>query len=163
MKILALDPSLTAWGYCVIDNGKVLDHGCIKTSPMQGKLVFESNQMRAMILAKKVVQLIKDHKIKSIVAETAMGSKSNVAARALYICFGLVAGIGEATGIPWKLYLAPHIRKGTLGVSSASKEDIQEWVFKKYPTLGVDVKDSPKYYKEAVADAALVGAYASKR
>jgi len=160
MKVLANDPSITAWGWAVVDQevgekGKVLEVGCIKTSPGYKKQKIrkgDDTTRRVMEINTALLSVIYKYNIKFLLSELPHGSQSAAAA----VMIGIVTGIGQtlsdALGIPIEWYSEGDSKKNLLGKLSATKDETKDAISSLYkvPWTGV------KYHDEAVADALAV-------
>mgnify|MGYP001454408469 CR=1 FL=1 len=106
-NILACDPSITAWGWAVLDqHSKILDYGCIKTVSQHRKLRIRKGDdsiSRITELVEALISVIKTYNIKYIVSELPHGSQSAVAADAIGIVKGVMQTIAiwSNLGIEW--------------------------------------------------------------
>ena len=162
-RILAHDPSLTAWGWVVITpSGKVIDMGAIKTEPSPKKLNIrkgDDRSRRIMELNRPLLDVIKIHDIQFMISEQPHGSISQAAA----VMLGVIAGILETMsmcldiGLEW--YDQGDCKKAVLGKRSVKKEEMVRLIDKLYKVkwTGVDWRD------QAVADALAVFHLASQQ
>ena len=161
-NILTNDPSMTAWGWAVINReGRILATGCIKTKT-EGKKrrIRKSDEttQRASEIIMKLLEVIRAFDIKLILSESPHGSQNASAA----VMIGMVAGIEQAIadtlgiGIEW--YSEGDSKKALLGKISATKLETIHAVVAKlhYAPCGT------KYIDEAIADALSVYYCATK-
>jgi Holliday junction resolvasome RuvABC endonuclease subunit len=161
-NILTNDPSMTAWGWAVLDsNGTVQLVGAIKTAPEQKKRRIRKSDdttRRASEIIKELLYLIKRYNIQYILSESPHGSQNASAA----VMIGMVAGIMQTLadvhdiGIEW--YSEGDSKKALLGKLSATKRETINAISKLYtvPWSGVQWKD------EAIADALSIHYCATK-
>ncbi len=154
--ILVNDPSMTAWGWVVLDyDGKILDRGCIKTAPPQKKLRIrkgDSTVQRISEINKILLSVIEQYNVGYIISELPHGSQNAQAA----VMIGVVAAIGQTIsdvlgiGIEW--YSEGDAKKCLVNSLSATKQQIIDAIDKLYdmPWFGVKYKD------EAIADAMAI-------
>ena len=151
--ILAFDPSITAWGWVVLEpNGKVVDFGCFKTSPENKvrKIRKGDDTVRRIgEILEHFIKVIDQYRIRLIVTEMPHGSQNASGAQMIGICLGLVASLGKMYEIPVEWYTEGECKKNALNKRSATKKEMIEAMDKFYdvPWKGV------KYHDEAVADA----------
>jgi Holliday junction resolvasome RuvABC endonuclease subunit len=155
--VISFDPSLTAWGWVVIDgiNHHIVDRGCIKTEPQHKKLrtrVGDDRVRRINELNQQLLKIIRGWNVKYILSEQPHGSQSAVSA----IMVGITLGIGQTLsdtlniGIEW--YSEGDAKKALSNKKTLSKQQTIEEIKKLYdvPWSGIKYKD------EAVADAIAV-------
>ena len=82
--ILTNDPSITAWGWAVVNaKGRVLETGCIKTAPEQKKRRIRKSDdttRRASAIIQKLLSLIKKYNVEYLLSERPHGSQNASAA-----------------------------------------------------------------------------------
>lgn len=160
MRILTHDPSMTAWGWAVIEfvNGKpvITDSGCIKTEPEYKKRRIrksDDTSRRLERICQELLQVHDAHDIQWIVSEAPHGSQSASAAQMIGAVAGLLVGMAKTLGLPLEWYSEGDAKKNLLGKRSGSKKDIQDCIIDIYgDTWYQDIK----YKDEAVADALAV-------
>jgi Holliday junction resolvasome RuvABC endonuclease subunit len=153
--VLALDPSLTAFGWVVMRGKEVVDMGCVKTESggKKARIRKSDERMNRVSTINNVLkEVIKKHGVVHIVSELPHGSQSATAAIAL----GLVAGAVQAMadfldlGIEW--YSEGDSKKALLGKLSASKGETIRAARRVYRVKYTGVK----YKDEAIADSLSV-------
>jgi len=163
--VLALDPSLTAFGYAIIDGYNVLESGCIKTKPSNKVLKIRKgdDQIRRIAEILNVFYtLFEQYPIKYIVSEQPHGSQSASAATSLGMMLGIVQTISVFTGICVEWYTELESKRCILYKNEATKSEMIEAIRKKpYKNWYRGVKGK-KAINEAVADAIAVHYVASK-
>lgn len=156
LTILVNDPSLTAWGYCVIRDGKVVKTNCIKTVPENKKRRIrkgDDNVRRVSEIIQVLKQEIENHSVNYLLTELPHGSQSSTGA----VMIGVVLGIMETfaqcyqLGIEW--YSEGDAKKAILGKISATKQETIDRIKTLYPGM---VWMKAKYQNEAVADALAI-------
>lgn len=151
--ILTNDPSMTGWGYAVIDyDGNILFTGCIKTVPKHKKLRIRKGDdtiHRISEINTILKGVIRIYNVKYILSELPHGSRNASAA----VMIGLVAAIAQTfadaldLGIEW--YSEGDVKKFMLGKQAATKQEMIDAV-----EIKTDWKHTgTKYKDEAVADA----------
>ena len=155
--IMAHDPSLTAWGWAVINqHGIIVDSGAIKTESKAKTNRIRKGDDRVRRVREICIALkdtITKYGITYMVSELPHGSQNSNAA----IMVGIVAGIIEATslwgdiGVEW--YSENDAKKSICGNAQMGKDDMVKLVAKTYasfPNRGV------KWIDQAVADSMAV-------
>lgn len=153
--ILALDPSLTAFGWCVVQNNTVVDSGCIKTTPEAKKRRIREGDdrvRRTSELIEILLNVIRKYDISFIVCELPHGSQNSRAAVMIGIVVGMVQAISICEDIPVEWFSEADAKKALLGRISASKAEVIQTIEEK---LDVKIK-GPKYVREAIADALAI-------
>jgi Holliday junction resolvasome RuvABC endonuclease subunit len=155
--VMALDPSLTAWGWVIMDgeDNRVLKTGCIKTEPLYKKLrtrVGDDRCRRINELNQQLIFLIKGWNVRYIVSEQPHGSQSAVSAIMVGITLGMGQTLSDALNIGIEWYSEGDAKKALSNKKKLSKQQTIEEIKKLYqvPWTGVKYKD------EAVADAIAV-------
>lgn len=155
VRILSLDPSLTATGWAVLQNDVVLSVGCIKTetSGKRSRVRKSDDRMRRVSEINKVLcEVIHTNHIQYIVSELPHGSQSAVAAIALGLICGTIQGIADSLDIGLEWFSEGDSKRGLLGKASATKCETIQAVSKYYTVPWTNVG----YRDEAVADAISV-------
>ena len=153
--VLTCDPSFTAWGWAVVQNHIVIDHGCIKTVPEAKKRRIRQGDDRVRRTTEIILSLMEtigNHRIAFIVSELPHGSQNAKAAVMIGVVVGILQAISELWEIPIEWYSENDAKKALLGRVSASKGEVIEVVEQ---TLDITIP-GPKYYREAVADALAI-------
>lgn len=174
IRILGLDPSLTAFGWCICTlhhyDGEavfsVRDGGCATTKPMSREkkkhsYVGEDDIERATFIASAIASAADGTDIDCIAYEISGGAQSSRASRALGIAAGITA---SAAGMlyPGALLIGvTAIDAKLLSVlnAGASKERVIEWAESISP-MGIFEGES-KGRKSGIADAVAVAFVAS--
>lgn len=156
--VLACDPSMTAFGFVVLDyRRKILDRGCIKTESEHKKMRIRKGDdtiRRITEINTVLIDLIKHHGITYIVSELPHGSQSAAAAEMLGIVKGLIQAIADCFEIGIEWYSEGDSKKALFGdgKKTVSKADTIKVINKIYK---VDWPGA-KFRNEAVADALAV-------
>lgn len=154
--ILTMDPSLTGWGWAVLDTaGIVLDFGCIKTTPMNKKLRIRKGDddiRRVEEITEVLIELVTKYHVRLITCELPHGSQTASAMKMVGVVLGLVPVLYIWAGIPCEWYSEADAKKCVLGKRSASKAEMIAAIKKLYSL------DFPgvKYKDEAIADAIAI-------
>jgi Holliday junction resolvasome RuvABC endonuclease subunit len=157
-KILACDPSLTAFGWVVMEGQNIVESGCIKTTPTNKKQNIRKGDDRCRRITEinsVLIDLIKKHDIKYIVSEQPHGSQSAVSAIMIGVVLGIVQTIADCYGIGVEWYSEGDCKENLLGKRSAGKDETIT-VVKRYYRYRIS---GYKYIDEAVCDALAVYHY----
>ncbi len=156
VNILTNDPSLTAWGWAVVNNeGIVIDNGAIKTKPLSKVLKIRKGDdfsRRMNEISSKLFSIIKENNIKYILAERPHGSQSYDAAvmvgavNSMLVTFSVILDIG----LEW--YGESEAKKAATDLKNITKNDMVELMKKEYNLKWYNVK----WRDEAVADALAI-------
>lgn len=155
LTILTNDPSITAWGWAVIRDNKVLAAGCIQTSSQQKARRIRKGDdtvRRVSEINTELLQIIHKYSVNYLLSELPHGSQSASAAVMIGICTGVMQTISDALGIGIEWYSEADAKKAISGSRSVSKQAMIEAVKKKYDVSWV----SAKFRNEAIADAVAV-------
>jgi Holliday junction resolvasome RuvABC endonuclease subunit len=142
MKILSLDPSMTATGWAIVDVvRKQINSGCFmisKAMPKQKTGVSFLDVERARYLIQHVMQLISSWQPDHFSAEIPTGSINAGSAKTFGIMKGAIAGIIECSRIQHSYYLPTqvksclcnHIYADKSNIASAVSEFVKRYRFK---------------------------------
>lgn len=155
LTILTNDPSITAWGWAVIRNGKVIDTGCIKTSSEQKARRIRKGDDRVRRVSeinRALLLLINKYRVNLLISELPHGSQSASAAVMIGICTGVVQTLADTLCLPIEWYSEGDAKKAVVNKRSASKSEMIKAISELYkvPWTGIGYKD------EAIADALAV-------
>lgn len=174
MIILTTDPSLTAFGYAIIEHNqedecKILRVGCIQTAayprPKKGKprpamLKSEWENLRLRAICDTLRQECVSFNVNRALYEDPAGSKDFNAIRALGEIKGLCIGFFSGMGIPFEGIRAKTVKKALTSNIDADKEQVEAVVINTFP----EIEDlfalsgiTTKVKREAIFDA--VGVY----
>lgn len=161
--ILTNDPSMTAWGYSVINHkGKIIECGCIKTEPQHKKTRIrkgDDSVRRISEIVQGLLDVINSYGVNLILSELPHGSQNASAAVMIGVVTGITQTISDCLNIPVEWYSEQDSKKCVLHKKSATKQEMIDAITKLYdvPWTGVKYKD------EAIADAIAVYHTASKQ
>lgn len=171
-NILCVDPSARAFGWTVINNGNIIEYGCIKTEPSNKKLRIRKGDDRVRRISeinKVLLDIIKKHKIVYMLSELPHGSQNAQAAMLLGMVAGQIQTISDFLGIGIEWYSEADAKKALLGRhTNVAKIEIIKAIDKLYkvPINGGIAKDKKgnitalwsgaAYYDEAVADSIAI-------
>jgi Holliday junction resolvasome RuvABC endonuclease subunit len=161
LTILTNDPSITAWGWAVVKDNKVLDCGCIKTAPENKvKRIRKSDDTirRIQEINGELIRIIKKHEIDYIVSEAPHGSQSAVAAVMIGMVTGIMQTLSDALNVPIEWYSEDDAKKCVLGKRSATKTEMVDSISALYKVPWRKIR----YHDEAVADAMAIYHTATK-
>lgn len=155
-RILACDPSFTAWGWAVFENHTRIDSGVIKTESHAKKLKIRQGDDRIRRIGEiydfLLHEVVLNYKIDFIVAELPHGSQNAKAAIMMGAVAGILMGFDKLMGTPVEWYSENDAKKALLGRISASKAEVIAAVESTFE----DRLRGPKYQREAVADAMAI-------
>ena len=156
IRILGLDPGLSAMGWGVIDvTGTRLAHvahGVIATRPALG-LAF-----RLMALHRELSSVIAEHGPAAIAVEQAFVARDPSAALKLGHARAVALLAGAEAGLDIAEYAPNHIKKCVVGAGHAAKEQVQFMVARLLPTARVTQADAADALAAAIAHAHLAAA-----
>lgn len=156
LRILAMDPSLTAWGYVIIASGQeIIESGCIKTESENKKRRIrkgDDDSRRVSEIAEYLNTLIDTYNINYLIAELPHGSQSASGMKMVGIVLGLTSAMAITLDIPLEWYSEADAKKALLGKRSATKKETIDAIDKCYNVTWLNVK----YKDEAIADSIAV-------
>ena len=154
--ILANDPSITAWGWVVLDwQENIQDLGCIKTEPSQKKQRIRKGDdtvRRINEINRVLLRMIKHYNVQYILSELPHGSQNARAA----VMIGVVSGIAQTIsdtlkiGIEW--YSENDAKKCLFDRKSVSKQEMIVKIKTLYDVLWTNTK----WRDEGIADALAI-------
>lgn len=160
--ILACDPSITAWGWVILDfEDNILNKGCIKTKPSNKKLRIRKGDDRTRRIDEiyqVLVTQIRRHNVKYIVTEQPHGSQNASAAVMIGITTTILQSFSSLLEIGVEWYSEADCKRNALGKNSATKSEMKDRMNQIYKVRWTNVG----YKDEAVADALAVHYVASK-
>lgn len=152
-NILTNDPSMTAWGWAVMQpNGDIVSAGVITTKPEQKKRRIRKSDdttRRASDIIKQLLTVIKKYNVRYILSESPHGSQNASAAVMIGMVAGIVQTIADTLDIGVEWYSEADSKKALLGKQSATKQETIDAIDKLYRVRWTKVK----YADEAIADA----------
>jgi crossover junction endodeoxyribonuclease RuvC len=153
IRILGLDPGLSAMGWGVIEvSGSRLGHvahGVIATKPVHGLGV------RLMLLHRALVEVIQSHSPAAIAVEQAFVAKDPQAALKIGHARAVALLAAAQAGLEIAEYAPNHIKKCVVGAGHAGKEQVQFMVKRLLPACGVTQADAADALAAAIAHAHL--------
>lgn len=153
--ILALDPSLTCFGWLLAHpDGTILTAGATRTQPQAKKRhIFQADDdaRRTDELLACLIGLATSYKVTGIASEQPAGAQSATAAKALGISLAVVVAVARAAGpIEVRWVRAVDAKKALAGTANASKNEMVAAAVR----CGVPIIPyGPKPLREAIADA----------
>lgn len=159
--VLAVDPSLTAFGWAVVPVKTptiVYLSGCIKTKSSDKKLKIRKGDQRiarVQIINKNLLDLIREIDIVLIVAEQPHGSQSAGAAVSLGLMIGILQTLSDSFDLPIEWYSEHEAKKFNLQNHKVTKLEMIEAmssIFSNWHLPGY----GNKAINEAVADSLAV-------
>ena len=151
IRILGLDPGLSAMGWGVIEvTGSRLGHvahGVIATKPASGLGV------RLMLLHRALVEIIQSHAPAAIAVEQAFVARDPQAALKIGHARAVALLAAAEAGLEIAEYAPNHIKKCVVGAGHAGKEQVQFMVKRLLPACGVTQADAADALAAAIAHA----------
>lgn len=161
--ILTNDPSMTAWGWAVLDyQGKIIETGCIKTiTEGKKRRIRKSDETSQRIseINNVLLNVIRRYNVNYILTESPHGSQNASAAVMIGIVAAIVQTISDCLNIGVEWYSEGDSKKCLLGRISATKKETVDAISKLYSVTWTGTK----YKDEAVADALAVHYVATKQ
>lgn len=154
-SLMACDPSITAFGFAIINEGKIIHTGCIKTVPDDKKSKIrkgDSTVRRIAEINSVLLDAIKKYNVKYIVTEQPHGSQSASAAVMIGIVTGMLKTMADCLDLGIEWYSEGDSKKHLLGKRNAIKTETIDAIKKIYKVEWFNVG----YKDEAVADALAV-------
>jgi len=151
--ILANDPSITGWGWAVLEpNGNIVETGCIKTSPEHKKKRIrkgDDSVRRIHDVNLVLMDVLERYNIVLILSELQHGSQNAQAAVMIGVVSAIAQTLSDVFQIPIEWYSEGDSKMASLGKRAATKNEMIVAIDKLYevPWRGI------KYMDEAVADA----------
>lgn len=177
--ILTNDPSMTAWGWAVLDyKGNILKTGCIKTVTEGKKRRIRKSDETAQRISEInniLLGLIKRYNVRYILSEAPHGSQNASAAVMVGAVNAIVQTISDCLDIGVEWYSEGDSKKCLLGRISATKIETMLAIDKLYKvpvTKGISKNrkgeicalwSGVEYIDEAVADALSIHYVATKQ
>lgn len=161
-NVLCLDPSLTAFGWSVVSDFRVLARGCIRTEKLVKKLKIrkgDDDVRRISEINTKLKEIIEQYRIVFIVSELPHGSQSSSAANALGMVKGELQTISDFMNIGLEWYSEAEAKKAVLGKHASTKTEMIESINKLFEVNWEGIK----YVDEAVADSLAIYYVASQQ
>jgi len=154
-RILACDPSFTAWGWAVLEGHLVQAAGVIVTKPEAKKRrirVGDDDVRRVGELISQLVRVIEKYNVTFIVTELPHGSQNSRGAIMIGVVLGTLQSFNILLNIPVEWYSENDAKKALLGRISATKQQVIDAIADLYEVYWTGVK----YHDEAVADALAI-------
>jgi len=154
--ILTNDPSITAWGWAVLDwEGNVLKVGCIKTEGSQKKQRIRKGDdtvRRISEINRVLLRMIKHYNVTYILSELPHGSQNARAAVMIGVVAGIAQTISDALKIGIEWYSEADAKKCLLGRRSATKAETIYHIQNLYDVPWTNTK----WRDEGIADALAI-------
>lgn len=157
--ILTCDPSMTAFGWAVIDwQGQVKDSGCITTKPEAKKKRIrkgDDNTRRTGEIVYKLKSIINKYNVNYLLTELPHGSQSYNGATMIGRTEGIMETISQFTEIGIEWYSENDAKKFLFGKKAVSKNETVEKVKE---LLGGKMQGwtGTQYIDQAIADALAI-------
>jgi crossover junction endodeoxyribonuclease RuvC len=151
IRILGLDPGLSAMGWGVIEvTGSRLSHvahGVIATKPASGLAG------RLLLLHRALTEVIQSHAPAAIAVEQAFVARDPQAALKIGHARAVALLAAAEAGLEIAEYAPNHIKKCVVGAGHAGKEQVQFMVKRLLPACGVTQADAADALAAAIAHA----------
>lgn len=121
-RILGVDPGTRITGYGIIEEGKLIDFGCIRPPP---SLPLHE---RYLVIHKGILHLIKTHSPTAFVIETQYVSRNVSSAMKLGMARGVAVLAATLCEIPVFEYTPSRAKKAVVGNGAASKQQVQQMI-----------------------------------
>jgi Holliday junction resolvasome RuvABC endonuclease subunit len=154
-NVLSFDPSLTAFGWVVMNKDTVIDKGCIKTEPNHKKQRIrkgDDDMRRVSEINAELLRIVKKYKIIYIVSELPHGSQNASASNALGMVKGAVQALSDFYGVGLEWFSEADGKKAILRKNTATKKEIINRVDEIFKVDWTGIK----YKDEAIADALAI-------
>ena len=152
MTYLALDPSLRAYGWAIIRDEKLIDCGCILTSPSND----EQDDIAITTLARELSNIVAEYVPDMVIFENPVGSKSSRANTALAYAKAVTLSVCTTYEFPYKLVTAKQVKKKLTKDSCGSKDSVKLEVSKKFKNFETLTKGWTEKKLFAASDAIAV-------
>jgi Holliday junction resolvasome RuvABC endonuclease subunit len=156
---LLLDPSLTCFGWAVVQGGVVVDAGCIQTTPTKGVPVYKDEIRRAHSILMQLELVIDKWHPGYCLREEFIGSQSSTACRALSLIKGGVLGLLFARDLESMGIHAAWSKKAATGNPKAEKDEMVQAVREQVPGADQWLTKTTKAQREGIADAIALWIY----
>lgn len=162
--ILVNDPSLTAWGWAIMNwDGTIVRSGTIHTKPSPKKLNIRKGDdfvRRMWELNDVLVDNILKYNVNYIIVEQPHGSQNAAAAKMVGAVPAIIVTISKILNIGVEWYSEEDSKKVVLKKSSGTKTEMVNAIRKLFPDA---ILPKGKGEQEAVADAIAIYYTATKR
>jgi crossover junction endodeoxyribonuclease RuvC len=147
IKVMGVDPGLANCGVSIVEIGAqgeaVYTVEVFRSAPTPKKrkvLVADDNYRRAGELASFIQQRLELHRPAVIIAESMSFPRSSSAAAKMALCWGILASEAARRSLPLVQVSPQEIKKALCGTKSASKDDVQEALERRYSSQFEDFK-----------------------
>ena len=152
--LLALDIAFASMGWAVVENGRVIECGTIKTQKSKNKQtrVSDDRAWRCAQIAQKLGEVIDAYRVDAVVGELPSGSQNAAACSMLGLAVGVVVGVTESHGLPAEWISPTSAKKAAVGRRSASKAEMMDWCRREHPYFAFPkVKCEFEHIADAIA------------
>lgn len=152
------DPSITAWGWAVVDptDNSIIDCGCIKTVP-QSKVLRtrkgDDRVRRVQEITFGLIQVVEKYHPALILSELPHGSQSAVAAVMIGIATGVMQTLGDCFKIPVEWFSEGDAKMAVVGARSVAKDTMVGFICELFQC---DPWKKTKADNQAIADSLAV-------
>lgn len=129
MAVVGLDLSLTATGYAVVEDGKLVDSGVIKSKPGGDQLVDEAKRLSEIV--DNVLAIVPESKLVVIEGIAFMIQKTTSLVQLAAINYMVRIGLWKR-GIPFVVVSPPSLKKFVTGKGKAQKDEMMLDVYRRW-------------------------------
>lgn len=140
--VLGCDPGLASFGLALVDvdatDERVVALEVLRTEKSSRKrsvLAADDNVRRCRELSARLLYLVGQHRPRVICAESMSHPRGSSAAAKLAMSWGALATVAEILALPLVQAAPKAIKLATAGSGTASKEDVQAALERRYPGL----------------------------
>jgi len=154
--ILTNDPSMTAWGWAVVNTDEeIISSGCIKTRPEYKKKRIRKGDdtvRRVSEIVQELLKIFRKYEIRLIVSELPHGSQNAQAAIMIGVVTGIMQTLSTTHNIPIEWFSEQDAKKSIFSKKSVTKKETIKAIDGMYDVIWTGTK----YKDEAIADALAV-------
>jgi len=137
-RVLALDVAFTSIGWAMVENGNIVDFGCIKTKPSKKKKairVADDDMRRCSEISRSLIHIMKGTDIGGVVAEIPSGGAQSARA-SLLMGKGpaILAAMVEVFSLPLECVTPDDVKRIT-GKANASKKEVENVIIARWPDV----------------------------
>jgi len=140
--ILAIDPGLANTGWAVLEEGKLVECGALKTK------IADGSAKRLGQIYKEIERLIKKYKVEEVAMETLYFAKNAKSAIVVSEAIGVIKLCADRCGLEVFGYTPLQVKMALVGYGRAEKEQVEIMVRN---LLGIEGNITPSHASDAVA------------
>ena len=161
--ILTMDPSLSAWGFAVLDgSGHILQAECIKTESEAKKRRIRKGDDRVRRIGEinqQLLDIVGKYEVNYLLCELPHGSQTASAAVMIGVVSGIVQTFSDVLNIPVEWYYEGDAKKALLNRASGTKQEVIDRIECLYNVPWTKAQ----FRNEAIADALAIHHAATKQ